>query len=156
VRAREDCARRTESGCPEARSSSPWEEAQDRQSLTDLPLPDSRPARRAVHRYVEADALDRLCDGRPVEAKIDLQVAYADQDFGAVSRMSFELRVERVAQGIGEQAEPGDEQRHRNRRRDELPPIARISSFCASLSMLPQDTVSTPTPKPRKLSTTPI
>src|SRR5688572_31249901 len=37
---------------------------------------------------------------------------------------ALELRVECVAQRIGEQAERGDEERHRRRRRDELPPLA--------------------------------
>ena len=67
----------------------------------------------------------------------------------SVSLETLELRIERVAQRIGEQAERGDEQRHRRCRRDELPPLAEDQLFCASFSIEPHDTTSTGTPKPR-------
>src|SRR2546427_3812856 len=61
------------------------EQAQDRQCghrLAAAGFPDQGDG--AVHGYVEADALDRLRDGRPVEAKIHLQVADTDQSAGAI------------------------------------------------------------------------
>src|SRR2546426_700246 len=61
------------------------EQAQDRQSghrLAAAGFPDQRD--RAVHRYVEADALHRLGNGRPVETEIHLEVADYDQGFGAI------------------------------------------------------------------------
>src|SRR6266571_531204 len=61
------------------------EQTQDRQSghrLAAPGFPDQRD--RAVRRYVEADALDRVGNRRPVEAEIDLQVADTDQNVGAV------------------------------------------------------------------------
>ena len=99
--------------------------------VTDLPLPDSpTSATVRVARDVEADALHRLeaswCRSRRND---DPQVAHADQQVRCVllmlvPRASLELRIERVAQRVGEQAERGDEHRHRRARRGELPPLA--------------------------------
>src|SRR5439155_7847070 len=131
------------------------EQAQDRQCrhrLAAAGFPDQRD--RAVHRYVEADALHRLGNGRPVEAEIHLEVADSDQGFGAVrgGHLSFGSSASRRASV--NRLNPVTSSAMARVAAASCHQYPRISSLWASLSMLPQDTVSTPTPNPRKLSTT--
>src|SRR5258706_2888404 len=109
---------------------------------------------RTVHGYVEANAFDRLEDLRLVDAKIHPQVTDTDQNVIARQRNHLSLgssasrkasvkrlnAVTSVAIAIVAAASCHH--------------LPRINSLCASLSMLPHETVSTPTPNPRKLSTT--
>src|SRR6266480_7672693 len=116
-----------------------------------LSLHDALPI--SVHRYVEADALDRLGNGRPVEAKVHLQVADTDQNFGVHGgHLSFGSSASRRASV--NRLNPVTSSAMARVAAASCHQYPRMSSLWASLSMLPHETVSTPTPKPRKLSTT--
>src|SRR5438309_1663280 len=96
---------------------------------------------------VEADALDGAQRGRLVDAEVDRQVAHAEQaHFSLGSSASRSASVSRLKAVTSTAiAKVAAAICHH---------LPRISSLCASASMLPQDTVSTPTPKPRKLRIT--
>src|SRR5207244_6086942 len=96
---------------------------------------------------VEADALDGAQRGRFVDAKVDRQVSHAEQaHFSLGSSASRSASVSRLkAVTSTAMAKVAAAICHH---------LPRISSLCASASMLPQDTVSTPTPKQRKLRIT--
>src|SRR5947207_11190199 len=96
---------------------------------------------------VEADALYRAQRRRFIDAEVDRQVAHAEQaHFSLGSSASRSASVSRLkALTSTAIAKVAAAICHH---------LPRISSLCASASMLPQDTVSTPTPKPRKLRIT--
>src|SRR2546423_1648258 len=101
----------------------------------------------APHRHVEADALDGAQAARLVDAEIDHQVAHLEQVH--LSRGSSASRIASV-------------NRLNAVTRIAIASVATVSchhlpsksSLPASASMLPQETVSTPTPKPRKVRIT--
>src|SRR6476620_4092641 len=119
--------------------------------VTDLPDPDSPTSATVLSRGMsnempftasnvvcrsrrnEMRRLRTLTSGSPVNfgllmlPSIDVDVARGISSNArrrSCSEPSLELRVERVAQRVGEQRERGDERGHRDRRGDELPPFA--------------------------------
>src|SRR5437763_1328270 len=125
-----------------------WQQAHDRKRgdrLAAARLADER--HRAPHRHVEADALDGAQAARLVDAEIDHQVAHLEQVH--LSRGSSASRIASV-------------NRLNAVTRIAIASVATVSchhlpsksSLPASASMLPQETVSTPTPKPRKVRIT--
>ena len=107
------------------------EDGQRRHRLAGAGFADQRDRR--VLRNVERNALHGLERRVLVEPEGDAEVADADERIGRPSRwihaqcrssLPFEFRIERVAQRVGEEAERRDQRRHRDGRRDELPPLA--------------------------------
>src|SRR5436190_5168051 len=119
--------------------------------VTDLPEPDSPTSATVLSRGMsnempltasnvvcrsrrnEMRRLRTLTSGSPVDfgllmrASIGCCVARgiaSDARQRSCAEPSLELRIERIAQCVGEQRERGDERRHRDRRGDELPPLA--------------------------------
>src|ERR1700682_2906651 len=105
--------------------------------VTDLPLPDS-PTRATVElvgmsKLMPFTAPKAVCLSRRKltrRLRIERRVSiYRWRSFAGLSTEcrypSFQLRIERVAQRVGEQAERRDKQRHRRSRCRELPPLAQ-------------------------------
>ena len=135
---------------PDRRSSSPA--AAGRGSRARSPTcrcPIRRPARRCVFSGMSNEMpLTASNVALAVEAELDRQVADADAAGPSTSSAAChfapaQLRIERVAQRVGEEAERGHEHRHRGRAATSCHHLPRISSFCASFSIEPHDTTST-------------
>src|SRR5882762_955895 len=125
-----------------------WQQAHDgerRHRLAAARFSDQRDG--AALGDVEADALEGAQSRRLVDAEVDRQVAHAEQaHFSLGSSASRSASVSRLkAVTSSAIAKVAAAICHH---------LPRISSLCASASMLPQDTVSTPTPKPRKVRIT--
>src|SRR6266542_4198015 len=102
-------------------------------AVTDLPLPDSPTSATVLLRSMSNEmpftasnvwCLSRRNPTRRLRTRISGSVAAFLLSAISSPQPSLELRIERVAQRVGEQTERGDEQRHRCTGGDELPPLA--------------------------------
>ena len=131
-------------------------------AVTLLPLPDSpTSATVRVVRDVERDALHRLersCCGRGGSATSRSRTCSSGSPgFAGIGShrqcplSALELRIERVAQRVGEQRERGHQHRHRGAAATSCHHLPRMSSFCASFEHRCPTTRRRPgTPKPEE------